>query len=191
MARDLVEVTHGVVGKAAGAETADSREVALVLHHAGRCRHRQRLVVVLGGDVPDATEAPLAGGLVRVEHSVEVVVEEICRTHDGRDFCAAGGDAGLRGRSDELRLTDRTERRRPVGPILGAAFQEDCAHDVVAAACISVQVSQRVGPTGMAFIEPQVMVRIADRQVGFQGLLMDLREPGRVRVRSVVNARRP
>jgi hypothetical protein len=71
------------------------------------------------------------------------------------------------------------------------AFKENCTNHVVAAAGVAVQVFQRVGPTGMAFIEPQVVVRVADRQVGLQGLLMDLREPGRVRVRSVVHVRRP
>jgi hypothetical protein len=150
----LVEVTHGVVGEAAGAETADSCEVALVLHDAGRCRHRQRLVVVLGSDVPDAAEAALAGGVVGVEHRVEAVVEEVCRTHDGCDFCAAGCDAGLRGCSDELRLADWAERRWTLGPILSAAFEEDGTYHVVAAAGVPVQVFQRVGPTGMAFIEP-------------------------------------
>ena len=98
----------------------------------------------------------------------------------------AGADLGLaigarcRHRRDavgELDLADRAQLNGPAGAIHRQPFEIDRGRDVVAAAGIGQQIGQQVA-AGILAID-QMMVRIDDRQIGVEDLLLASREPVR------------
>src|SRR5262245_15217447 len=137
------------------------------------------------GAAPDAAKAAAAGGDVRVENLGGPIADAQV---DGADD--AGGDAGravaARGAHggnavDELGLADRAEGLGPVGPEHGAAFDEDGGDDVVSTGDVRADLVQEVALLHSAFAGvPEVVVRIADGEVGLERLLLDLVEPGLV-----------
>ena len=66
---------------------------------------------------------------------------------------------------------------RTVSEIFGVTLEEDRAHDVVARRSVVVEIGERVGPSGVAVIKPQVMMRITNRQVWLKRRLGYLRNP--------------
>ena len=93
--------------------------------------------------------------------------------------------AHRRDAGDELGLAERFQLLRAVGAVHLAAFHEAGRDDVVAAAEIGQQILEQVA---VARPVPQMMVRIDDRQIGFEDLLAALVEP--IRPHGGVTARR-
>ena len=85
---------------------------------------------------------------------------------------AGPGDAG-----HELCLAHAAQVLRPVGAVVGAAFDEDGLADVVAGAGVGPQLAQQVAaPVATRF--PQVMVRVDDGAFGVDGFFPYLVQPG-------------
>jgi hypothetical protein len=84
--------------------------------------------------------------------------------------CAPGRRAG-----GELRLTERAALLGPRGAVHGAALHEHCRADVVPGAGVVQQVVPQVA---LARLVPEVVVRVHDRQRGFEDLLPNQVEPG-------------
>ena len=138
---------------------------------------RMEIVRIPGGSVPDAAKAR-ARGHVRIQHLTHRCAKrEVRETHDRRAHAAGsvpaarahGGDA-----VDELGLAHRPHRRRTVRPVHRPALHEDRRHDIVAAARIRQQFVQQVAAFGVV---PKMVVRVADRQLGLEDILLDLRQP--------------
>jgi transposase len=76
----------------------------------------------------------------------------------------------------ELGLTDRAEFIGPIGAIHCDALDEDGRDDVIAAVHICKQVIEEIA-RAEAWSVPQVVMRIDDRQIGFEDLLIPAVEP--------------
>ena len=89
---------------------------------------------------------------------------EIREPHDaGDEPVGVGGD-------DELGFADRAERLGSVRAVARHALDEHRVHDTVSTAGVRFQLLEHVP---VAVPDPQVVVRIADGQVRFQGVLHD------------------
>ena len=138
------------------------------------------------GAAPDTAEAPAAGRDLCIEDVGGGIADARV---DGADD--AGGDAGLAvgaGRAhggdavDELGLADAAIVLGAVGPEHGAAFDEYGRDDVVAAVGVGQELVEQIARLHAALAElPEVMMGVADRQVGLEHVLLDLAQPGLVR----------
>ena len=132
------------------------------------------------GALADALEAAAAGLHVRFQHRVHVIdATEVAVADDaiaGADARGLGarGDAG-----DEFGLADRTQFLGAAIAIGEAALNEHGGPHVVSRPEIGAQFIEQVAP--VAF--PQVMMRIDDRQRGFDDVLAQLGKPRLVDVR--------
>ena len=83
---------------------------------------------------------------------------------------------------DELDLAHGLHLFRPVGAVHGAAFDEDRGDDVVPGPQVLLDLVHQVAPLDPPLaVIPEVMVRVADRQVGLDRRFPDLRQPCVVR----------
>ena len=165
--------------EAALAQLGEALAVGLVEQQL-RPRLEPRVGHVVGG-VPagvmaDAAEAR-AHRHVRVEHladgraELQVGVADDARA--GAHLAVVAARALRRDAGDELRLTDRPQRLRPVAAIHRAALNEDgLAHIEVGRVF-----KQLVEKVARAREVPQVVVRIDDRQVGLNRRFVRRREP--------------
>ena len=51
--------------------------------------------------------------------------------------------------------------------VLGVTFEEHSANNVVTTSSVHVEVVDRIWPSSVTFIKPQVMVRVQNRQLRF------------------------
>ncbi len=135
-------------------------------------------MVVLGGAVANPTEPTPSRRVEGEQHLVDRVAERhVGVTDDRGDLGAVGTGAFLGERRDELDFADRPQVLGPVRAVLGMAFEEHGPHHVVTRARVTVQVGECVRPPGVPRIKPQVMMRIADRQVWLERIFVDLGDP--------------
>src|SRR6516165_11717003 len=131
-----------------------------------------------GGAVADAAEASARGDDVLLENALGAAADaEIDIADDpGAGPCRAvfAALAHRRHTGDKGGLTERSQFRRPLGAVHLAAFEKHRSADIVAAAQILDQVVQQIT---VARPIPQMMVRIDDRAVGFEGRLLSRSEP--------------
>ncbi len=144
------------------------------------CHHDARSLVAVCGDygtgivrsaVPNAAEPALAHLDVRLKH--------LCDRFAEREVCVAGYGCvdigmhiGARGGffsdcRDELGLAEGLHVLGAVGAVHGRAFEEDGADDVVPGSEVAQQVVEHVV---VARSLPEVVVRVADGQVGVDGV---------------------
>ncbi len=156
---------------------------------SGAGQHALRLaafdigVRVPGHGVANATEAVRAGGLQGLQHRLDLVAKlQIGAADDGgcrtaRAVGAAG--AGRRQPLDKLDLADRPQLHRPVRPVHRAGLDEHGGAHIVACADIGDQLVQQVALIGNALqpVVPEMMMRIADRDLRLQRLLAGQRQP--------------
>jgi hypothetical protein len=119
-----------------------------------------------------AAEAPAAGADVRLQHGLDPLAErEVGEAHD------AGGDprrsvlaaiAHGRHAGDELGLAHRPHLHGAVGAIHRVALEEHGGDHVVAGAEVGQQLVEQVA---MIRPDPQMMVRVDDRQVRLEDRL--------------------
>ena len=124
------------------------------------------------GRVAHAAEASAAGAQVRLQHGLDAIAQrEIGEADD------AGGDlrravlaavAHRRHAGDELRLAHRPHLDGAVRAIHRVALEEHGGHDVVPGAEIGQQLVQQIA---VIRPDPQVMVRVDDRQLGLEDRL--------------------
>ena len=120
----------------------------------------------------DPPESPLARLGQRVEHLTGGLAPgEVGVADDAGDLRPRRSGTPLGRLGHELHLADRSQLDRAVPSVLGMAFDEHGPADVVAALGIGPQVVERIGLPGVAAVEPQVVMGVADRQVGFEDLL--------------------
>ena len=133
--------------------------------------------------VADAAEASRTGGHHRFQHRADGVAQlQVGVADDGgggfRRAVAAGGGLGGDG-LDIFHLTHGPHLLRPVLAILAAHLDEHRGADVVPAANVGGQLGQEVSLVRGRFGagNPEMVVRVADRQVRLQGLFDGLRQP--------------
>src|SRR5580658_2723444 len=121
---------------------------------------------IVSAGVADALEAPVARPDVALQHLAhrraarEVGARNDALAGQHRPIAPARGHRRLA--ADELGLADELHRLRPARPIERAALDKDGALDLVPALQVRQQLRQQVAAVGEI---PQVMVRIADREV--------------------------
>src|SRR5208282_2287685 len=112
---------------------------------------------------------------------------QICEADDaGANLGLATAPIALLGnRPDELALADRTHFLGTAGPISRTALNEDGRDDVV----LRVDVGQEfVEQIAAAWVIPEMMVRVDDRQIGLEDLLRQLAEPFGIGQRAGIGA---
>jgi hypothetical protein len=122
-----------------------------------------------------------------IQHRVELRAAQIGKSHDSRTRPRLTVSAARRQHRDgvhHLGFTDRAERHRPSPAVHSAALHEHGRDDVVAAHQIDDQLLQQIAPRRT--IVPQMVVRIDDRQFGFDDVLAHLVEPGGAHDRMVI-----
>ena len=146
------------------------------------CHHHAGTLVAVGGDygtgivrsaVPNAAEPALAQFNVRFKHLSDRFAErEVCVAGYGgvdvRMHIGARGGFFSDGRH-ELGLAEGLHVLGAVGAVHGRAFEEDGADDVVPGSEVAQQVVEHVVVAGPL---PEVVMRVADRQVGVDGVFL-------------------
>ena len=140
-------------------------------------------VGIVAGRVAHAAKPAAAGADMREQHRLGPVAEGQIDIADdpGRDAglaviarCAHRGDAG-----DELGLAERAQLRRAVLAVHRMAFEKHGRDDVVAGVRVGQQLVEQIA---VAAAQPQMMVRIDDRQLRLDDRLRrGGREPGFIR----------
>ena len=175
----LVVVMPGVAGKPQASErTRALAEPGVGVEAGGGASgDGQRLRMLgVGGGMADAAEESRAGCGVGGERFLHgAALSEVGVGDDAGDR-RAGSIAAAGERGDELRFADRPQRRGAVGPIAGAALDENGLRDVVPRTRIGAQVGRQIRPLQAVF-PPEVMVRIDDDAVGLHDLFADEVEP--------------
>ena len=124
-----------------------------------------------------AAEAIRARRDVRLQHLVYRRAEQQVRVADDAGagpHCAVTAACALRGDAlHELGLANGPERLPPLGAVHGAALHEDGLLDAVGPRVLQELVQQVAAPR----VVPEVMVRIADSEIPFEGLLFSRRQP--------------
>ena len=177
---NLRMVQPAVEGHAALAEFLEAGAEPGVREHP-LPRRGMRVAHVVAGiparSVPDPSE-PRTGRSVRVENVADGRAEVQVGVPDdgGASSCrsVAAARAHRRDAVDELRLADGLQRLRPIGAVHRAAFHEHRGDDVVAAAGVGEQLVEQIA---VLRVVPEVVVRVADRQLRLDDLLGDLRKP--------------
>ena len=127
--------------------------------------------------MPDATEPVGAGRLQGLQDRSYFLTQiKVGMSHDGggslgfsvETGCGSGGHA-----LDELNLTHRTHLFRAVGTVHGVSLDEHRGAHVMAAVQVSVQLGKQIILVGNPFgaAVPQMVVRVADGNLGLQGRL--------------------
>ncbi len=155
----------------------------------GRAQHTLPLAAldprigVPGADVADAAEAVWAGRLQCLHDRLDPIAElQIGMPDDRRGGAARAVEpAGARGGKalDELHLANRPHLHGSVGPVHGACLDEHRRADVMAGTDIRHQLMQQIALIGNAGETkiPEVMMRIADRQLRFEDRLLRQSQP--------------
>ncbi len=152
-----------------------------IRHQAGRRRIgrvHQRRVGIPRRDVADAAKASAAGADMRFQHRPHALTQpqvgvayDAC-AHLGLAVVARG--AHRRDAVDEFGLTDRLHFLGTGGAMHRAALHEHGGDNVMPAVGVGQQIIQHIDPARPL---PEMMVRIDDRQVGFQDRLAPPRQP--------------
>ena len=178
---ELRMVRPGVEGQTAPGELGEALAPRLVGHQARRGIGAGRAdpgILVEAGLVADADEPAVAGGDLGIEHrSCPSAQPQVDMAHDGSAGAQIAVDAAGAHRRDavgELRLTDAAQLGRAVLAIHRMAVDEHRGHDVVAGLGVGQQIVEHVVVAGAL---PEMMVRIDDRQRGFQRFLRHLGDP--------------
>ena len=162
-------------------EAGEAFAERVVVHQFGWGRVggvHQAGVSIVGGDVADAAEPAAAGADMGFQDLGGFFAEAEVDVADdaGADLGGAVAAGGAHGGDavDEFGFADGFEGLRPGGAVHRAALQEDGGDDVVAAVGVGQQVVEHVDPVGPF---PQMVVRIDDRQAGFEDGLGAAGEP--------------
>ena len=133
--------------------------------------------------MPNPAKPVGAGSLQRGQDWLDPVSQfQIGVADDRRRGAAWSVKPGRRRRRqslDKLYLADRAQFRRPLRPIHRPRLYKHGRADVVAAIEVSRELVQQIALIGDAFepMVPEVMVRIADRDLRFQRLFAGQRQP--------------
>jgi hypothetical protein len=138
----------------------------------------QRRIGVPGGDVADAAEAVPTGVHEGDENGFRPPSERQIRLPDNprrhARFSAISARAHGSDAVHKLGLTHWLHFHWPARAIHGTGLYEHRRHNVVAAACINQQLVDQVPPGAS---HPKMMVRIDDREGGFENRLLAKVEP--------------
>ena len=135
-----------------------------------------RVAGIPGRPQANAAEPSTASDEVCIQHRGHGIPEHQVRgAHDPVGDTRWAIDAGSAHRGDavdELDLADRAHGFRPVRFEHGSALDEHGRHDVMAALHIRQDLLQQIARSDACGTEvPQVMVRVTNWQVGFEGFL--------------------
>ena len=173
-------VEPGIEGHAALAQFLEA------FAERGTGQHVRRRIGVgvahLGAGVPAGgvanTAKARAGSGVGIEHvanrraEVQVCIANDCRA--GTAIAVAAARAHRRDAIDELGFAHRPQCLGTVGAVHRAALHEYRRDDVVAAPNVRQQLVKQVAAP---WVVPQVVMRVANGQVGFQHVFLHLRQP--------------
>ena len=177
-------IKPGIEGEVASGQLGETRTPGPVT-----CQLRRRIgarvadagIGVPTGLVPDALEAAIAGCDLGIEHGARFAAQAQV---DMADDAGAGSQvtidaAGAHGGNavGELGLANAAELGRTVFAVHRVTVDENRRDDVVPGPGVGQQVVEHVVIAGTL---PQMMVRIDDRQFGFEGGLAYLGDPGRI-----------
>lgn len=122
--------------------------------------------------MPDTSEPAVAGRDVSGEHLFDPVAKsQVGVTDDRLDDRAAALLTLFRGGDREVRLTDRSYVRPPVGAVAGQALDIHGPQDPVSGVRVGKQVVEGVCRVGVI---PEMVMRVADRQPRLENLLDNL-----------------
>ena len=138
---------------------------------------------VPGNRVADAAKSVGAGGLKRLQHRLDPVAQlqigmaDDCRRRPTRAVEPAG--AGSSEALDELDLADGAHLRRSIRPVHRSRLDKHGGAHIVAAIHVGGQLVQQIALVGDALGPeiPEVVMRVADRDVGLQGRLLGQGQP--------------
>jgi hypothetical protein len=131
---------------------------------------------------------PPAAADLALQHGVDIRQPQIGEADDAlADPGLAAAPVALLGdRPDEFALADRPHLLGAAGPVAGAALDKDGGDDVVAGIDVGQQFVKQIAA---ARVVPQMMVRVDDRQPGFEDFFLELAEPLGVGQRAGIGAR--
>src|SRR6516165_1468572 len=130
----------------------------------------------MSSDLPDAAKPAAGRGDLAFEHRIDIGQPQIGEAYDaGANFGLAAAPVTLLGdRPDELAFADRPHLLRAAGPIARTALDEHGRDDVVTRVDVGQEFVEQIAA---ARVIPEMMVRVDDRQIGFEYLFGQLAEP--------------
>ena len=135
---------------------------------------------IVRGDLADAAKPSAGRSDLAFEHPIDIRQPQIGEADDaGANLGLAAAPVALLGdRSDELAFADRAQFLGTAGAIARTALDEHARDDVVARAHIGQQFVEQIAA---ARVIPEMMVRVDDRQIGLDDLLLKLEACGAIR----------
>jgi len=133
--------------------------------------------------VPDATKPVEAGGLKRLQHGLHAIAQlQIGMANDGRcgpartikPGCSSGCQA-----LDKFHLADGAQLHRPIRAVHGPCLYENRRAYVVATIHVGGRFVKKIALIGYALGSevPEMMMRVADWNFGFQRGFLGQRQP--------------
>src|ERR1700760_3708332 len=122
------------------------------------------------GDLADAAKPAARGIDLAAQDIVDIGQPQIGKADDaGADFRPAAAPVALLGNpADEFALTDAAKLLRAARAIAGTALDKDRGDDVVAGIDVGQELVKQIAAARMI---PDVMMRVDDRQLGFEDIL--------------------